>query len=116
MATAADLAAIIRNHWAIENELHWSLDVVWGSDGHKVRDGTAAENLGRLRRFCAGLVKQSTGWGMSGRRVRMECGMNPNSMLRVLVGEVIQDVRVRRPNRKEVGRYGQGVKATKPGK
>ena len=31
-ATAKDIGNIIRDHWKIENGLHWSLDVVWGSD------------------------------------------------------------------------------------
>jgi len=115
-ASAEELAAIIRNHWSIENGLHWSLDVVWGSDNHKVRDRTTAENLARLRRFCAGLIKQSTGWGMSGRRVRLACGWDPENVLRVLGGEVIARTPKRRPNRKVVGRYGEGIKTPKPTK
>jgi predicted transposase YbfD/YdcC len=95
-ATAASIAAIIRNHWAIENKLHWSLDVTWGSDSHCVRDRNAAENLARIRRFCDGMVKQSTGWGMSARRVRMGVGWNPDNALKVLAGEVIERERGRR--------------------
>lgn len=112
-ATARDVACIIRNHWAIENKLHWSLDVVWGSDAHRVLDRTAAENLARMRRFCDGLIKRSTGWGMSGRRVRMGIGWKPDNALRVLAGEVIAMERKRRPNRKDVGRYGMGLPKTK---
>lgn len=88
-ATAADVARLARGHWGIENGLHWSLDVVWGSDAHAIRDRTAAQNMARLRRFCAGMVKQSVGWGMSGKRVRKGCGWNPDKILRVLAGEVI---------------------------
>jgi len=88
-ATAADVASLARNHWAIENGLHWSLDVVWGSDAHGIRDRNAAENMARLRRFCAGMVKQSVGWGMSGKGVREDCAWDPDTILRVLAGEVI---------------------------
>lgn len=102
-ASAADIAGMIRNHWAIENNLHWSMDVVWGSDAHQVRDRNAAENLGRVRRFCAGLVKQVTGWGMSGKRVRKRCGWNPDQVLQVLSGQVIERERGRRPNRPKTG-------------
>lgn len=112
-ATAEQVATMIRNHWAIENKLHWSMDVVWGSDAHQVRNRTAAENFARLRRFCDGLIKASTGWGMSGRRVRMGIGWNPDNALRVLAGEVIERPRTRRPNRKDVGPYGMGVPKTK---
>lgn len=112
-ASAEQVAGIIRNHWSIENKLHWSLDVVWGSDAHQVRDRTAAENFARLRRFCDGMIKQSVGWGLSGRRLRMGIGWNPDNALRVLAGEVIAMERKRRPNRNDVGRFGQGVAKAK---
>lgn len=101
---AAKLAGMVRNHWAIENELHWSMDVTWGSDGHKVRNRRAAENLGRVRRFCGGLVKRATGWGMSGRRMRQECGWDPDLILQVVAGHTIERPRLRRLNRKTAGR------------
>lgn len=113
VANAEQMGAIIRNHWAIENGLHWSMDVVWGSDAHTVRDRNAAENFARLRRFCAGVVKQSVGWEMSARRVRLGCGWNPDMILQVLAGEVISKERKKRPARKIVGRFGQGVKKAK---
>jgi hypothetical protein len=95
-ATAADVATIIRNHWAIENKLHHSMDVCWGSDGHGVRNRNAAQNFARARRFCDGLLKRSTGWGLSMRRMRMGIGWNPDLALRVLAGEVVARERGRR--------------------
>jgi predicted transposase YbfD/YdcC len=103
-ATARDIAHLVRGHWGIENGLHWSMDVVWGSDAHGVRNRVCAENLARVRRFCAGLVKQATGWEMSGSRVRLLCGWNPNNILKVLSGEVISKERQRRPNRNTIKR------------
>lgn len=94
--TAADVGRLARSHWGIENGLHWSLDVVWGSDAHAIRDRNAAENMARLRRFCAGMVKQSTGWGISGKQVRNLCGWGPpDTVLRVLAGEVIAKKRTK---------------------
>ncbi len=94
-ATARDVERLARGHWGIENGLHWSMDVVWGSDAHAIRVRNAAENMARLRRFCAGLVKQSTGWGYSQRRVRLSCGWNPNNILRVLRGDVLEHKRTK---------------------
>ncbi len=94
-ATARDVERLARGHWGIENGLHWSMDVVWGSDAHAIRERNAAENMARLRRFCAGLVKQSTGWGYSQRRVRLSCGWNPNNILRVLRGDVLEHKRTK---------------------
>jgi predicted transposase YbfD/YdcC len=34
------LGEIIRRHWAIENELHWVLDMTFDEDHSRVRDRT----------------------------------------------------------------------------
>lgn len=107
-ASARTIAGQVRAHWAIENTLHWSLDMVWGEDAHQVRHRQAAENLSRLRRFSAGLIKQSVGARMSGKRLRNKCMRNPATILRVLAGEEVSRPAKRRPNRKQVGRFGQG--------
>lgn len=112
-ASVAEVAAVIRHHWGIENKLHYVMDVVWGSDAHQVRQRTAAENFARLRRFCDGMLKPAVGWGMSGRRLRMGIGWNPDNALRVLAGQVIARTPKRRPNRKDVGQYGMGVPKAK---
>ena len=44
--TALVAARIVRSHWAIENSLHWVLDVVMRDDESRVRTGNAAANLG----------------------------------------------------------------------
>ena len=100
IATAKEIGELVRHHWHIENRMHYSLDVTWGSDGHQVRNRTAAENFARLRRFCAGLVTAVVGWGMSAKRVRKCCGWNHDELLKVLAGEVMENERRRRPNRK----------------
>ncbi len=100
IATAKEIGELVRHHWHIEHRMHYSLDVTWGSNGHQVRNRTAAENFARLRRFCAGLVTAVVGWGMSAKRVRKRCGWNPDELLKVLAGEVMENERRRRPNRK----------------
>ena len=112
-ASAQTVASQIRAHWAIENTLHWSLDVVWGEDAHQVRHRQAAENFSRLRRFAAGLIKQSVGARMSGKRLRNKCMRNPATIIQVLAGEEVSRPAMRRPNRKQVGRFGQGRKKSK---
>ena len=52
----AVLARAIRRHWAIENALHWVLDVTFREDDSRVRDRTAARNLALLRKIALNLV------------------------------------------------------------
>jgi predicted transposase YbfD/YdcC len=44
----------LRNHWGIENHLHWQLDVNFGEDRNRVQKRHAAENLALLRRLTHG--------------------------------------------------------------
>lgn len=48
----------LRLQWAIENQLHWSLDVQLGEDANKTRNKIAAENLAVARKIALNLVKQ----------------------------------------------------------
>jgi len=52
------LAQAIREHWGIENRLHWVLDVAFGEDQNRARAGKAQENLAWLRRVALSLLRQ----------------------------------------------------------
>ena len=56
--SAEELGRLIRRHWAIENELHWVLDVVFGEDANRTRDRNASANLGAARRLAVSLLKR----------------------------------------------------------
>jgi len=51
-------ARAVRGHWAIENSLHWVLDVQCGEDRSRARAGHAAANLATLRRLALNLLKK----------------------------------------------------------
>ena len=55
------LAAAIRDHWRVENGLHWVLDVTFREDDSRVRDRSAALNLALLRRIALNLVARDRG-------------------------------------------------------
>ena len=57
-ASAAELAEGIRAHWSIENGQHWCLDVLFGEDRCRSRQGNAAENLAWLRKMVLSLLRQ----------------------------------------------------------
>jgi predicted transposase YbfD/YdcC len=49
---------VLRNHWRIENNLHWQRDVTFGEDASQIEKRHAGENFGLLRRLALGLIKQ----------------------------------------------------------
>lgn len=51
-------ARAVRGHWGVENKLHWVMDVCFGEDQSRVREGYAAENLATLRRLALNLLKR----------------------------------------------------------
>jgi predicted transposase YbfD/YdcC len=48
----------VRQHWGIENNLHWQMDVSFGEDANRTAERTAAENLSLVRRAAQTLVKR----------------------------------------------------------
>lgn len=54
------IAAAAREHWAVENDLHWVLDVEMAEDACAVADENAAQNLASLRRIATMLLKRES--------------------------------------------------------
>ena len=52
----------IRNHWGIENRLHWVKDVIMKEDTSKTAKGYAAENIALLRNIAINLFR-TNGFG-----------------------------------------------------
>jgi predicted transposase YbfD/YdcC len=55
--SAARAAEAVRGHWAIENSLHWVLDVTFGDDQSRLRKGHGARNMAVVRHFAVNLVR-----------------------------------------------------------
>ena len=83
-ANATELSRCVRGHWAIENELHWCLDIGFREDNCRVREATSAENLATLRHIGINLLKQekSSKRGIEGKRKK--AGWDENYLLKVL--------------------------------
>ena len=47
----------VRGHWAVENQLHWHLDVTLRQDAHRLRDQRAAENVAVVRKMALNLLR-----------------------------------------------------------
>ena len=50
-------AQAVRQHWSVENNCHWQLDVLFREDESRVRERTLANNLSWLRRVAITLLK-----------------------------------------------------------
>jgi predicted transposase YbfD/YdcC len=55
--SAQRAAEAVRSHWAIENSLHWVLDVTFADDQSRVRKGHGAINMAVVRHFAINLVR-----------------------------------------------------------
>lgn len=83
-ADAAGVLAMIRGHWGIENQLHWSLDVTFGEDDSRVRTGHAAEHLSRFRRIALGLLQRENTFKAGLKRKRLRCALEHDYLIKVL--------------------------------
>ena len=75
-------ATRIRDHWGIENKLHWHLDVTFKEDNCRVRTKNGAENLSILRKFAMEMLKKQSD-KMSLKRRRKKCMLNLDYLAKV---------------------------------
>jgi predicted transposase YbfD/YdcC len=83
-ATNPRVTSAIRQHWGIENSLHWTLDVTFGEDDSRVRSLHAPHNLALLRRFALNTLNRETTSKRSVRQKSKQAAMNDAYMLTVL--------------------------------
>lgn len=53
----AEVLRTVRRHWAIENDLHWQLDVLMAEDQSRSRKNNAPANLAVLRRLALNVLR-----------------------------------------------------------
>ena len=80
------LAAAIRNHWQIENGLHWVLDVTFHEDASRVRERNAARNLALLRRIALNLARADSTLKASLKGKRKYAGWDDSFMATLMAG------------------------------
>jgi predicted transposase YbfD/YdcC len=79
-------AHAVRNHWGIENTLHWSLDMTYREDESRVCNRTFADNLSWLRRLTLSLIKQHPGKQSNIMKRRM-AGWSVDFLMQLLTGK-----------------------------
>jgi predicted transposase YbfD/YdcC len=85
-ANAKRILIATRQHWSIENGLHWVLDIAFNEDRSRVRKDHAPANLAVLRHMAVNLLKQETSAKGGIKAKRLQAGWNEDYLIKVLSG------------------------------
>lgn len=85
-ASVEATARRIRNHWNIENGLHWVLDMAFDEDRARHRAGNAAANLATLRHLALNLLNNEPTAKLGVANKRKRAGWDRGYLLQVLTG------------------------------
>lgn len=85
-ASGKKFANAVREHWGIENSLHWQLDVTFQEDQCRVRKGHADANFSLLRRTSLSLLKNNKTEKVGVKNKRLCAAWNDDYRLQVLTG------------------------------
>jgi len=82
-ANPSQLLAATRGHWAIENSLHWVLDLTFREDESRVRKDNAPQNFALLRHMALNILKADPSKG-SLRQKRYRAALNEDFLFQIL--------------------------------
>lgn len=83
-ADAEQMLTVVRQHWHVENRLHWVLDVTFGEDQSRVRSGHAAANLGLVRRVAVSALHRESSVKRGIATKRLKAAWDERYLLKVL--------------------------------
>ena len=78
------LADSIRQHWGIENSLHWVLDVAFREDDSRIRKDNAPQNFAVLRQIAVNLLGKEKRVKRGIKNKQFLAAMDNNYLLNVL--------------------------------
>jgi len=86
VGTAAYLLNGSREHWGIENSLHWRLDIAFREDESRIRKGNGAENFAILRHIALNLLGKEDTAKIGIENKRLKAGWDNSYLEKVLAG------------------------------
>ncbi len=84
--TAEEFSHAAREHWAIENKLHWKMDVAMREDDCRIRRGNAAEMLTGFRHMAVNMLNNTKTFKAGLKRKQKKAAMNTQYLSEVLAG------------------------------
>ncbi len=82
-----EFATSVRTHWAVENNLHWQLDVTFREDESRLRKGHADANFSILRRTALSLLKNESIAKVGIKNKRLTAGWDEDYLTKVVCGQ-----------------------------
>ena len=84
--SAEQFGNAVRQHWQIENNVHWVIDISFREDDCRIRSGYAAENMAVLRHIALNLLKKDKSVKLGVKNKRLKAGWDDDYRLKVLFG------------------------------
>jgi predicted transposase YbfD/YdcC len=85
---ANKIGSAIRQHWGIENSVHWTLDVTFHEDESRIRSMHSPQNFGLLRRIALNALGRESSFRRSIRQKSRRAAMNDQYMISVLAASL----------------------------
>jgi len=82
-ADAASFNRYIRSHWAVENNLHWTLDMTFREDEQRKRNGKTAQNFALISKIALNLLRKDKSKG-SIKSKRLKAGWDNRFLLSII--------------------------------
>jgi predicted transposase YbfD/YdcC len=83
-AKPEDFQNAIRSHWAIENKLHWILDVAFSEDASRKRIGNASQNFSILSKMALNMLKKDAKAKVGVKSRRFKAAISNEYLLKIL--------------------------------
>jgi predicted transposase YbfD/YdcC len=75
----------VRQHWGVENQLHWVLDVSFAEDASRIRKDQGAQTFSVLRHIALNLLRRESQHKRGIKARRKRAGWDRDYLLQVLI-------------------------------